>query len=161
MSWFSDRYRRWMVGVAVPTAILGLLVPCTARAAGPEPGTNPAAAAPRSAAALRASAAPSTASSSEGLQLVVNERGHLSRSIAGVTSDTISGGTLTLNKPAGATVRSAYMGIATTGFTSTPLSDPVTIDGQPVPLDNPTPSGIGSYNYFTTVTGLVKPKLDA
>jgi endonuclease/exonuclease/phosphatase family metal-dependent hydrolase len=103
----------------------------------------------------------SAANSSEGLQLVVNERGHLSRSIAGVTSDTTAGGTLTLNKPAGAIVRSAYMGIATTGFTATPLSDPVTVDGQPVSLDNLTLSGISSYNYFTDVTGLVKPKLDA
>jgi hypothetical protein len=96
-----------------------------------------------------------------GLRLVANEQGYISRSIAGVTSLTTDGGTLTLTKPPGATVRRAYLAIATTGSTDTPLSAPVTIDGGAVPLTNQTPTGIDSFNYFAEVTPLVKPKLDA
>src|SRR5207244_297538 len=144
---------------AAAVVVLGAFVPETAMAASPVPGTRPAAVTLDSSSRSLANAAPlanaasSATSASDGLRPVVNERGHLSRSIAGVTSDTPSGGTLTVSKPPGATVRKAYMAIATTGFTGTPLTNPVTIDGQPVPLDNMTPSGINSYNYFTDVTG--------
>jgi len=160
------RIRITGVVVALITVLGALAFPGAATAASPVPGTRPdvtpqSVTPPLTRAASLSSAAPLTASANGGLQLVVNERGHLSRSIAGVTSDTTSGGTLTLNKPLGATVRKAYMAIATTGFTATPLTDPITVDGQPVSMDNMTPTGISSYNYFTDVTGLVKPKLDA
>src|SRR5690349_1468378 len=45
----------------------------------------------------------------DGLQPIVNERGHISRSIAASTSDDTSGAPLTVNKPPGATTRAAYM----------------------------------------------------
>src|SRR4029453_8842232 len=93
-----------------------------------------------------------------GLALIVNERGFITRSIAGVADDG-GGGTLTVNKPAGATVRSADFFVATTGFEFTPLTAPVSIDGQDVPIDHETPSQIESYNYWTEVTSLVKSKI--
>ena len=68
---------------------------------------------------------------------------------------------LTVRKPAGAIVRSAYFFVATTGNTFTPLSAPVSIDGQDVAIDHQTPSQIGAYNYWTEVTSLVKSKIDA
>jgi lysophospholipase L1-like esterase len=138
------------------TVILGfsLAVQVPAGAAEQTPGTRPSSTPSRSAPhALEAAA-------SGGLQLKVNERGHLSRSIAGVTSDTTGGGTLTMHKPAGATVRRAYLAIATTGFTNTPLGVPVTLDGSAVPMTTQIPTGIQSYNYFADVTSMVKAKLD-
>jgi hypothetical protein len=78
-----------------------------------------------------------------------------------VTSDTTDGGVLTVNKPARATVRKAYLAVATTGFPNSPLTEPLQLDGRPVALDNDVASGIGSHNYFMDVTAAVKPKLDA
>jgi lysophospholipase L1-like esterase len=119
------------------------------------PGTAPAVAARLAAPQAAAAAAAS------GLQLKVNERGRLSRSIAAVASDGTEGATLTVRKPASATVRGAYMAIASTGFRNTALTDPVTVDGKAVPMTNEVATGIGSYNYFADITGLVKPKIDA
>jgi hypothetical protein len=152
--------RRCLHAASLSTiVILGsfLAVQLPAHADDPTPGTRPAT---RSSAAAPRGTDPHQATAS-GLRLVVNEQGHVSRSIAGVTSDTTAGGTLTLNKPPGATVRRAYLAIATTGFTNTSLSVPVTIDGGAVSMTNQTPTSIESFNYFAEVTALVKPKLDA
>jgi hypothetical protein len=115
------------------------------------PGTRPAA----------ASRLAVAASGADGLRMVVNERGRISKSVAGFTSDDTGGTSRVVTKPPGATVRKAYLSYATTGFTQAPLSEPLTIDGRPVPLTDEVPSGISSYNYFADVTALVKPKLDA
>jgi len=120
-------------------------------------------AAPGSAAPATPGAAPPAAAAETaggGLRLAVNERGKLSRSIAAVASDGPAGGKLTVHKPAGATVRRAYMAIASAGFTGTPLTDPVTMDSQPVAMMNEVASGIRSYNYFTEITDLVRAKID-
>jgi len=153
--------RRRTILLAVGTIAITFLSSLTldrATASGTTPGTKP-----EASTAQARTVAPDLAATTPagGLRMVVNERGHVSRSIAGVTSDTTAGGVLTINKPAGATVRGAYFAIATRGFTATPLTDPLTIDGQPVALDNNTPSGIRSYNYFTNVTSITKPKIDA
>jgi hypothetical protein len=95
-----------------------------------------------------------------GLRLEVNERGKLSRSIAAVASDGAGGGRLTVRKPAGARVRKAYMAIASAGFTGTPLTDPVTVDGRQVAMMNEVATGIGSYNYLSEITDLVRAKID-
>jgi len=95
-----------------------------------------------------------------GLLLAVNERGKLSRSIAAVASDGAEGGKLTVRKPAGATVRKAFMAIASTGFTGTPLTDPITVDGKQVAMMNEVVTGLGSYNYLSEITDLVKSKID-
>lgn len=116
------------------------------------PGTRP---------ASSSRLAPLAAMANGGLQVMDNERGHVSKSIAGFTSDDSSGTAKSIRKPADATVRKAYLAYATTGFTGSALSQPLTLDGQPVPLTNQVSSGISSYNYFADVTSLVKPKVDA
>jgi lysophospholipase L1-like esterase len=93
---------------------------------------------------------------SGGLQMQVNERGHISKSVAAS-----AGSTLAIRKPTGATVRAAYLAYATTGGTSTRLTTPLTLSGQNVPLTNEVGSGISSYNYFADVTNIVKPDIDA
>ena len=91
--------------------------------------------------------------------MVVNERGRISRSIAGVATDNATA--VTVHKPAGATVRSAYLATATTGFLNRELTQPIVLNGGSVPLTGSIPNGISSYNYFAEVTGLVKATLDA
>jgi lysophospholipase L1-like esterase len=151
------RQRSGVVALVLVAAMCAALAGSGQALATPEePGTRPE---QQRAATLSRSLA-ATAAPDGGLQLKVNERGHLSRSISAVASDDTAGGNLTVHKPAGATVRNAYLGIATTGFTATPLTQPVTIDGQAVTLMNEIASGIQSFNYFTDVTSLMKPKLD-
>lgn len=94
--------------------------------------------------------------SSSGMEMLVNERGRLSKSV-----DATAGGGVQVDKPAGATVRAAYLGVATTGFQQFRLpAGSVTLAGQPVPLANELSSGIYSYNYFADVTSIVKPVID-
>lgn len=160
-------HRRGRTGaflITIAVVLSFFIVSVTASAATPPPagpqtpGTRPAV----PARAQARTAAPLDATpQGGGLHQVVNERGHLSRSISGATSDDTAGGVDHVQKPANATVRSAFLAVATTGFRNTPLSSPVTIDGTNVPLDNITPTGIGSFNYFTNVTAIVKPKIDA
>jgi len=92
----------------------------------------------------------------------VSETGKISVSIDAVGQNTGSG-TIIIEKPAGATVRSAYMAAASTGFTSYKLvPGDVTIDGTPVTWDIADyPNHIRSYNYFTDVTSIVKSKIDS
>lgn len=71
-------------------------------------------------------------------------------------------GTVEVNKPAGATVRAAYMAAASTGFRMYHITNSdITLDGQPVVWTLETPSSISSFNYWTDVTSLVKAKIDA
>lgn len=130
-----------LAAMAVPAA--------TAASSDQTPGT-------RTSTRLRASVQAQSLSKQEGLRLVVNERGHVSESEAAT-----AGGVLTIVKPAAATVRGAYLGYATTGFTGEALTTPITLLGQDVPLTNQLANGIGSYNYFADVTGLVKSTIDS
>jgi uncharacterized repeat protein (TIGR01451 family) len=92
---------------------------------------------------------------------IVNETGQVTLAVDGVGT-TAATGTLEIAKPAGATVRSAFMAAASTGFSERALADgDVTIDGAGVTWDIDTPSAIGSNNHWADVTSLVKPKLDA
>lgn len=97
---------------------------------------------------------------SAGLQMVVNARGLISASVD-ASGSLISEGELTVDKPAGATVREAYLAYATTGFTNTPLAEPLVLAGQEVPLTQRVATGIESYNYFAEVTEAVAPLVDA
>lgn len=90
-----------------------------------------------------------------GFSLVAEHTGHVSKSVAAS-----AGVPVTVHKPDGATVLAAYLGYATTGFSGTVLTSPVVLNGQSVPLTNQVPTGINSYNYFATVTSLVKPLID-
>src|SRR3954447_26851796 len=69
---------------------------------------------------------------------------------------------LTIVKPAGATVRSAYMAAATTGFSGATIANgDIKIDGAGVNFTLSTANAISSNNYWANVTSLVKSKLDA
>lgn len=92
---------------------------------------------------------------------VVTETGRLSLSVDGLGTLS-STGTIQVQKPAGATVRSAYLAAATTGFSGVRLvAGNVTLDGAGFPWIYETPSSISSWNYWADVTGIVKPKVDA
>jgi len=115
------------------------------------PGTNPQL-------SKQLMAEPIAASS---LSPVVTETGKISWSIDGLgVSDTT--GTIQVEKPAGATVKSAYMAAATTGTRGYPLvPGNIKIDGADVVWTNEIASSISSYNYWADVTSLVKEKIDA
>ncbi len=92
---------------------------------------------------------------------VVNETGNISWSIDGLGTNG-SLGVIQVEKPAGATVRSAFMGAASTGFNNRMLNaGDVSIDGAGVTWDISTPSSISSWNHWADVTEMVKPKIDA
>ena len=92
-----------------------------------------------------------------------NETGFISLSVDGLGTNGASG-IIQVEKPAGATVRKAYMAAASTGFSGRLLATgDVTIDGNGVVwnLISNLPSSISSYNSLADVTSMVKPKIDA
>jgi hypothetical protein len=92
---------------------------------------------------------------------VVRETGNISLSVDGVGTNSASG-IVQVEKPAGATVRKAFMAAASTGFSFRALANgDVRIDGVPFNWSISTPSSIGSSNSWAEVTSLVKPKIDA
>ena len=93
---------------------------------------------------------------------VVTETGKISLSVDGLGVYPANSGTIQVEKPAGATVRSAYMAAATTGFTNHRLADgDIMIDGVGIAWDIETRSSISSWNYWADVTSIVKSKIDA
>lgn len=91
---------------------------------------------------------------------IVNQTGHISLSIdgQGTLFDT---GFMLVNKPVGATVRSAYLAAASTGGTGRILNNTdVRIDNSFVTWSVSTPSSIFSWNHWADVTSLVKSKID-
>ncbi|HEX8139760.1 MAG TPA: PKD domain-containing protein [Pyrinomonadaceae bacterium] len=92
---------------------------------------------------------------------VVTETGKISASVSGL-GITEHDGTLKVEKPAGATVRRAFMAAASRGFFRYLLRpDDVKLEGVAVPWEIATPSGIRAYNFWSEVTDIVKAKLDA
>lgn len=70
--------------------------------------------------------------------------------------------TIRVQKPAGATVRRAFVAAASTGFSGRRLNNgDVTLDGVGFAWAISTPSSISSWNHWAEVTTLVKPKIDA
>jgi len=93
---------------------------------------------------------------------VVTETGFISLSVDGVGTNDPAGGLVYVDKPAGATVRSAYAAAASTGYSTRMLADgDVKLDGSDVAWHISTPSSISSWNHWADVTALVKPKIDA
>ncbi len=123
----------------------------------------------KSAVALSGYAFPGTDALGAGLSPVafgsidpfVTESGFVALSVDGLGT-TSSSGTIRVLKPAGATVRKAYLFSASTGFSGyhIPIGG-VTINGSPVSFSIETPSNINSFNYLADVTSLIKPTLDA
>jgi len=92
---------------------------------------------------------------------VVRETGLVSLSVDGLGSNNTSG-IIQVEKPSGATVRTAYMAAASTGFSSRTLANgDVKIDGVGVVWSMATVSSISSFNHFADVTSMVKAKIDA
>ncbi len=96
------------------------------------------------------------------LSPVITETGFVNLSVDGLGTNSSSGGTIRVQKPAGATVRDAFMAAASTGFSGRVLANgDVKIDGQDVNWSMTTPSSIRSSNSFANVTSLVKSKIDS
>ena len=75
---------------------------------------------------------------------------------------TAASGTVRVVKPSGATVRSAYLLAASTGFRNFQIpNSAVTLSGAPVTWIASTNSDTSSFNYLANVTSIVKPILDA
>jgi len=92
---------------------------------------------------------------------MVTENGYINLSLDALGT-TNSSGYIQVNKPANATVRSAYLIAASTGFSKVMLSDgDITIDGASVIWSSTLNSSISSYNHWADVTSLIKHKLDA
>jgi len=95
------------------------------------------------------------------LQPYVTTNGRISYSIDGA-GYTASSGIIQVQKPAGATVRKAYMAAATTGYTSYKLpAGSVKINGNNVVWQTEIANDISSYNYMADVTTIVKPIVDS
>jgi hypothetical protein len=92
----------------------------------------------------------------------VTDYGRLSWSIDALGFNSSSPGLIQVEKPSGATCRSAHLFAATTGGTSYQLTAvDVTLDGTAVTWDKEVMSKILSYNYCTDVTSIAKAKIDA
>ena len=99
---------------------------------------------------------------SAALTPVVTEGGKISWSIDGLGMDPRTSGTIQVEKPAGATVRKAYMAAATVGTDAYNVqTGDIKIDGADVAWDTMVSSDMGGHNYWTDVTSLVKTKIDA
>ncbi len=108
------------------------------------------------------SKSPKLAPSATAISPVVTATGLISLSVDGLGTNNVAGGIIQVQKPAGATVRGAYMAAASTGFRGRTLADgDVMIDGAGVTWSSTVASSISSYNSFADVTSLVKAKIDA
>ena len=90
--------------------------------------------------------------------------GHVSLSVDALGTNDPAGGTIRVQKNAGATVQKAYLFAASTGNLGyVPQNGDVTLNGNPITWD-PThtiPSSINSFNAEADVTSIVKPIVDA
>lgn len=83
---------------------------------------------------------------------------HLSLDAIGITGDT---GVIRVEKPAGATVRKAYLLSATIYNGGKISAGDVKLQGNPVIWEQEVANSISSYNYWADVTAIVKPVVDA
>lgn len=92
---------------------------------------------------------------------MVTESGFISWSIDGLGTLSTTG-SIRVNKPAGATVRRAFLASASTGFSGFKIPDgTVSLDGTPITWDVSTLSSISSWNHWAEVTSIVKPVVDS
>lgn len=151
----------------VSLALLGVASACGAKVA---PGAAEPVGSAHAALSLAAPAAtPGTDTSGVGtskvqfgsIAPVVTETGFVSMSLDGLGT-LASSGTIQVQKPAGATVRRAFVGAASTGLSGRRLTDgDVSLDGTGIAWTISTVSSISSWNHWAEVTTLVKPKIDA
>jgi len=92
---------------------------------------------------------------------IVLETGKISLSVDGLGTSNATGA-IQVNKPAGATVRSAYLAAASTGASGRVLiNGDVKLNGANVVFQSSVASNISSSNHFANVTTLVKSFIDA
>jgi hypothetical protein len=102
-----------------------------------------------------------TAMAGTALSPVVTESGFITLSVDGTGTNNASS-TVEVLKPAGATVRKAFLASASTGFSGRKLvNGDVRIDGQAVTWTSSLANSISSWNHWADVTTLVKNKLNA
>jgi hypothetical protein len=95
------------------------------------------------------------------LQPKVTVTGLVTLSVDGLGTNN-STGIIDVDKPAGATVRGAYMAAASTGFSSHVIANgDMTSNGTGVNWDDALANAISSNNYWADVTAIVKPIVDA
>jgi hypothetical protein len=127
-------------------------------------GTSVAAASAQASPGTPGTAADASASpaATGGINPVVTETGKITVSTDGLGTNNASGGSIQVQKPAGATVRGAYLGAASTGFSQrTLVNGDVKLAGSAVSFSTVIPNGIFSSNGFANVTSIVKPVVDA
>ncbi|HYI94947.1 MAG TPA: hypothetical protein VEX68_15490 [Bryobacteraceae bacterium] len=92
----------------------------------------------------------------------VTHYGNIRLSIDGAGTNAFSR-TIRVNKPsAGATVRAAYLLAASTGYTGATIANgQITFAGFSISFTDVVPSSIQSWNYWTDVTSIVRPTLNA
>lgn len=95
-----------------------------------------------------------------GMSIISSDRGRVTLSMNALGTLNASG-TISIRKPAGATVRRAVLFAVTTGFQNAPISGPVALNGQSIVMEHELASGIRSFNYWTDVTTSLKPMLDS
>jgi hypothetical protein len=141
--------------LALLTVFVVALVGASSAGATPVPGT------PTGSAQF---VAPFAGLSSTALAPVLSDTGQISLSVDGLGSSNPAGGPILVFKPAGGTVREAFMFAAGTGFSGyTPSDTDVTIDGSAVTW-NPAETianNVGSGNVMADVTSMVSAKLNA
>jgi hypothetical protein len=99
------------------------------------------------------------------LQVVVTDAGPITLSTDGAGTNAPGGGAVSFDKPAGATVRSAYLAAASNGFRVIADGD-VILDGVPIAWDLSCSNSLAGFpdflnNVFADVTGVVAPTIDA
>ena len=79
----------------------------------------------------------------------------------GLGIESSDAGFIQVEKPAGATVKAAYLAAATTGFSWATLANgDIRVEGNDVIWSDSAPSSISSNNYWADVTSFVKTKID-
>src|SRR4051794_12420223 len=92
---------------------------------------------------------------------VVTQTGNISLSVDGLGTGA-SSGTIRVQKPAGATVRAAYLAAASTGFSGYRIQNgDIALNGTPVTWDTTIANSISAFNTWSNVTSLVKATIDA
>lgn len=96
-----------------------------------------------------------------GLQPFFSENGPLGLSVDALGT-LLAFGTVEVEKPADAVVRSAFLVAATGGHDGTEIQDgEIRVDGRSVLWDRSIPNVIGGWNAMADVTDLLRPKIDA
>lgn len=161
-----SRFRKSRAGVVVAAVVAALFV--GGQGAGAATSTNTAAPGTRPAALsatsqMTASSMPAAVSPADtaagGLQPIVSETGAVTESVNAVGTLT-NDGVFLEQKPAGATLRRAVLLMASTGFTGAAQGTQA-LNGTTITFDHGVASAIGSMNYWTDVTTLLKPTIDA